>query len=383
MRNFLNDSAIALKQGGIRAFFDKAAGYKDTINLGIGEPDLDTPHDITEAAYRSAMEGFTHYTANAGLIGLRKEISKYLSEYGVDADPEKEIIVTPGGMGALSLTLLCTVSEGVDVLVQDPQWLNYISQIRFMGGNPVRIPVYEENGYVLTAEDIEKAITPATKVLLINSPNNPTGAVIDHDMLVSIAKIAIEKDLLVVSDEVYCELLYDGRKHESIAALPGMKERTVIVNSFSKSFAMTGWRIGFAAGPEQIIKKLVYLQENMSACANSFSQMGAAYALQSRSQLTEMREKYENRRDLMCEGLRKLSKVSFVVPKGAFYIFLNIKMTGLTSMEAAERLLTETGVVTVPGSAFGEMGEGYLRLSYANSEENLREALVRMEKVLG
>lgn len=381
MRSYLTESAEQLSQGGIRAFFDKAAAYKNTINLGIGEPAQHTPEAIIEAAVSAAQMGYTHYSANAGFFDVRHEVASYLKGFDLDYDPEGEIVITCGGMGALALVLSCTVDTGTGVLIQDPQWVNYSSQVRFLGGKVIHVEVEEEENYVLKAEQIRKSITDQTKILLINSPNNPTGAVLSQEELSAIAEVAIENDLLVISDEVYCELVYNGR-HHSIASLPGMKERTCVINSFSKSFAMTGWRIGFAAGPRRLIKKMTILQENYFSCANTLGQKAGAYALHTRCGLDEMKESYRRKRDLVCDVLDHFPKVSYSKPEGAFYIFMNISKCGCTSLEMADRLLKETGVITVPGSSFGSKGEGHLRLSYAGSDENLLEALHRMEPLL-
>lgn len=380
MRDFLSEQAKGLHQGGIRAFFDKAKNYSNVINLGIGEPDLDTPRPVIDAAYQSMLQGHTHYTANAGDLEVREQIAQYLSEFGVNADPGKEVMMTIGGMGAVSQCLLCTINPGDEVLIQDPQWLNYYSQVSFAGGVPVAVPVYQEDGFSLKANEIEKHITPRTKILMINSPNNPTGAVMGQKDLEEVAQLAIRHDLLVISDEVYCELLYDGLQHHSIAAIPGMKERTLIVNSFSKSFSMTGWRVGFAAGPSDIIAKMIVLQENLVACAPAFGQWAAKYALETKCQLAEMREIYQRRRDLIVNGLNEIKGIHCVMPQGAFYAFPDIRELGLTSQQAAEKLLDTVQVVAIPGSAFGDCGEGFLRMAYANSEENIEEALRRIRQ---
>lgn len=333
-----------------------------------------------DAAYQAMLAGHTHYTANAGDIEVRQQVAAYLAEFGVTVDPVKEVIMTIGGMGAVSQCLLCTIDPGDEVLIQDPQWLNYYSQVKFAGGVPVAVPVYQENGLSLQAEEIEKHITPRTKILMINSPNNPTGAVMSQKELEAVAEVAMRHDLLVISDEVYCELLYDGEQHRSIAAIPGMKERTVVVNSFSKSFSMTGWRVGFAAGAQEVIAKMTVLQENLAACAPAFGQWAAKYALETKCQLGEMRELYQRRRDLIVNGLNNIKGIHCEKPRGAFYAFPDIRGLGLTSQQAAEKLLEEVQVVAIPGSAFGEHGEGFLRMAYANSEENIKEALRRIRK---
>lgn len=378
MRDFLSERARELHQGGIRAFFDKAKQYENVINLGIGEPDLDTPRPVIDAAYRAMLEGHTHYTANAGDREVREQVAAYLHRFGVEIDPVGELIMTIGGMGAVSQCLLCVLDAGDEVLIQDPQWLNYYSQVRLAGGVPVAVPVYQEDGFSLRADELEKRITPKTKVLMLNSPNNPTGAVMSRSELEAVAGVAMRHDLLVISDEVYCELLYDGLHHCSIAAVPGMKERTVIVNSFSKSFSMTGWRVGFAAGSASVIGKMTVLQENLAACAPAFGQWAAKYALETECQLAQMREVYRRRRDLIVSGLNDIQGIHCEMPHGAFYAFPDIRATGLTSQQAAEKLLEEVQVVAIPGSAFGTHGEGFLRMAYANSEENIQEALRRI-----
>lgn len=379
MNKFLCNNATALKQGGIRAFFDKAKAYPNVINLGIGEPDFTTPDEIIEAAYEAMKEGKTHYTANAGIIELRREISDYLKKYDVTICPDKEVIVTCGGMGALAMALLCSICPGDEVLIQDPYWVNYVSQVRFMGGVPISVPVYEEDDFSLKAKEIEKYITPKTKILIINSPNNPTGAVMSKEDLEEVAKIAIRYDLLVISDEVYCELLYDGIKHQSIASIEGMKDRTVIVNSLSKTFAMTGWRVGFAAGPAEFISKMIILQENLVSSTSSISQYAAIKAINSMCGVNEMLNIYQKRRNIMVEGLNSIKNITCAMPKGAFYVFPNIKATGLSSNEFANGLLDSEGVVTIPGSSFGLSGEGYLRISYANSESNIIKSVEKIK----
>ena len=380
MNRFLTQKAIELQQGGIRAFFDKAASYQNVINLGIGEPDSHTPQPIVKAANKAAQMGKTHYTPNAGEIETRRAVAGYLERFGYHADPVSEIIITSGGMGAVSTALLCAVSPGDEIIIQDPQWLNYISQVSFMGGVPVRVPVYEENAFQLDPDDVKKHITPKTRLIMLNSPNNPTGAVMSSEVQKRIAQIATSHNLLVISDEVYSELLYDGRRHHSIAALEGMHERTIVVNSLSKTFAMTGWRIGYAAGPAHFIQKMVCLQENLSACASSVGQSAAVYALSTRCGVEEMRSEYELRRNLLVKGLNEIDVVSCPMPQGTFYAFANIKQTGLTSIAVANRLLEKANIVTIPGSAFGPHGEGYLRISFVRPQQMLHEALSRMKE---
>jgi aminotransferase len=382
MKNFLNTRSSGMKKGAIRAMFDKAKNFPGSINLGIGEPDLDTPTEIVEEGCRALYSGKTRYTANVGIIELRIEIAKHLNRYNLSFNPESEIIVTVGGMGALALCLLVTIAPKDEVLLQDPQWLNYFSQIKFCGGIPVLVPVYEENEFKLSPESIKKRITNRTKILMLNSPNNPTGAVLDYNDLKDIARLAKEYDLLVISDEVYSTFVYDGVKHYSIASIDGMLERTLVINSFSKSFAMTGWRIGFAAGNKQIIEKMVRLQENLVACANASSQYAAIKALSIFNKTDKMIEIFRKRKDLIIDGLNTIRGISCYKPKGSFYAFPNVKKIGKNSETVANDLLEKAHVITIPGSAFGPHGEGYLRISYANSEENLREAVKRIKKYI-
>ncbi len=380
MKNFLNIRSAGMKKNAIRAMCDKAKKIPGSINLGIGEPDLNTPVEVIEAGCKALHSGKTRYTANAGIIELRIEIAKHLNKYNLSANPENEIIVTMGGMGALALCLLVTITPGDEILLQDPQWLNYFSQIKFCGGMPILVPVYEENEFKVSSESIKKRITNRTKILMLNSPNNPTGTVLDYNDLKDIAKLAKEYDLLVVSDEVYSTFVYDGVKHHSIASIDGMQERTIVINSFSKSFAMTGWRIGFASGNKKIIEKMAMLQENLVACVNASSQYAAIKALSIFNKTDKMIEVYRKKRNLIVDGLNSIRGISCYKPKGSFYVFPNVKKIGNNSETVANELLEKANVVTIPGSAFGPHGEGYLRISYANSEENLREAVKRIKK---
>lgn len=382
MKNFLNMRTTDMEKGAIRVMFDKAKKVSGSINLGIGEPDLDTPIEIIEEGCKALHSGKTRYTANAGIIELRTEIAKYLNRYNFSVDPESEIIVTVGGMGALAICLLVTITPGNEVLLQDPQWLNHFSQVKFCGGKPILVPVYEKDEFKISAESIKKRITSKTKILMLNSPNNPTGAVLNYAALKEIAKLANEYDLLVISDEVYSTFVYDDAKHFSIASFDGMKERTIVVNSFSKSFAMTGWRIGFAAGNKQVIEKMIRLQENLVACANASSQYAAIKALKIFNKTDKMLEIYKKRRDIIVDGLNSIEGISCYKPKGSFYVFPNVKKINKNSEAIANELLEKAKVITIPGSAFGPHGEGYLRMSYANSEENLMEAVRRIKKYI-
>ncbi len=380
MKNFLNMRSAGMKESAIRSMFNKAKKIPGLVNLGIGEPDLNTPEEIIEEGSKALRSGKTKYTSNAGIIELRIEIAKHLNKYNLSANPEDEIIVTVGGMGALALCLLVTITPGDEVLLQDPQWINHFSQIKFCGGMPILVPVYEENEFKISSESIKKRITNRTKILMLNSPNNPTGTVLDYNDLKDIAKLAKEYDLLVVSDEVYSTFVYDGVKHHSIASIDGMQERTIVINSFSKSFAMTGWRIGFASGNKSIIEKMAMLQENLVACVNASSQYAAIKALSIFNKTDKMIEIYRKKRNLIVDGLNSIRGISCYKPKGSFYVFPNVKKIGKNSETVAHEFLEKAKVVTIPGSTFGPHGEGYLRISYANSEENLREAVKRIKK---
>lgn len=378
--NFIASRAADLKQGAIRAMFDKAATMTDVVSLGIGEPDMATPQPVCEAAMEALNKGVTHYTPNAGTMDFREAICTYGSIKNVGYDPKTEIIVTNGGMGALSLLISVLIEEGDEVLIQDPQWLNYVGQVEYYGGKAVRVPTKAEEGFELKAAEIEKRITPKTKMLLINSPNNPTGEVMSHQALEEIAELAKKHNILVVSDEVYNTLIYDGATVESISDLPGMKDLCVVINSFSKAFAMTGWRIGYAAGPADIIDKMTKAQENLNACANSIGQYAGAYALQHPELSDELRDIFAARRKLILDGLKSIEGIKCGTPQGAFYAFPDVSSFGLSSEEFCNRLLEEQKLVCVPGSAFGECGEGFIRMSYANSEENLQKAIDRLRK---
>lgn len=379
MMEILSRRARELKQGAIRAMFDKSAGMTGVINMGIGEPDMATPLAICEAAAGALKGGDTHYTANAGTMACRKAIAAAEARRGLTYDPAGEIIVTPGAMGALALFIAVVVGDGDEVLIQDPEWLNYASQVKFFGGVPVPVPARAEDGFALKAATIEALITPRTKVLMLNSPNNPTGCVIPVKELEAIAAVAIKHNLIVVSDEVYDTLSY-GPKIVSIATLPGMQERTVVINSLSKAYAMTGWRLGYAAGPKGIIGKMIPAQENISACANTAAQAAAVYALGHPELAEAISATFAKRREFVLAALDKVEGISYCVPYGAFYVFPDIRAFGLTSSEFCNRLLEEEHLVCIPGSAFGDCGEGYIRMAYAASDKDLAEAMVRFAR---
>ena len=375
---FINEKAKTLKQGAIRAMFDRAGSMTDVISLGIGEPDMPTPKLVCEAAKEALDKGITHYTPNAGTFSFREAIVKmdYIKE--LNYDPKTEIIVTNGGMGALSLLFLVLLNDGDEILIQDPQWLNYVAQVKYCGGTAVRVPTDLAHNFEMQPETIEALITPKTKALMINTPNNPTGSVMSVETMAKIAELAVKHDLLVISDDVYNTLLYNGAKAPSIATFPGMKERTVIVNSFSKSYAMTGWRIGFVAAPAVIVDRMTKCQENFNACANAPGQYAGTIALDHPELCEELRLTFERRRAILLDGLAGIEGIGSNKPDGAFYVFADISSFGISSAEFCDRLLDEQKVVCIPGSAFGECGEGFIRIAYTCSDDDLRRAIDRI-----
>lgn len=377
---YINERAKALKQGAIRAMFDKANKMENVISMGIGEPDMPTPQVVCDACKEALDLGITHYTPNAGLPMLRNAIAEKSSVRKVGYDPEREIIITNGGMGALSLLFLVLLNDGDEILIQDPQWLNYVAQVAYCGGKAVRVPTDLEHNFEMQPEVIERCITPKTKAIMINSPNNPTGDVMSLQTMEKIAEICKKHDLLVISDEVYSTLLYTGQEYTTIASLPGMKERTVVVNSFSKSYAMTGWRIGYAAGPVEIIDRMTKCQENFNACANSIGQYAAVIALGHPECCEELRSAFERRRATLMSGLAEIPGIRCNNPDGAFYLFPDISAFGLSSIDFCNKLLDEAHVVCIPGSAFGACGEGHMRIAYTCSDENLKLALDRVDR---
>ena len=375
---WINQKAESLKQGAIREMFDRAAKMDHVISLGIGEPDMATPALVCDAGAEALRLGKTHYTPNAGTPDFRKAVAEKSYLKDLHYDPDTEIIATNGGMGALSLLFLVLLNQGDEVLIQDPQWLNYVAQVQYCGGTPVRVPTDAAHDFEMQPEVIESLITPRTKAVMINSPNNPTGAVMSRDALRSIAELAVKHDLLVISDDVYNTLLYGGADNLCIASFPGMKERTVIINSFSKAYAMTGWRIGFAAGPAEIIDKMTKCQENFNSCANAPAQYAAQKGLDHPELCEKLRRIFEKRREILVQGLSEIPGIVFNEPKGAFYVFADISSFGLSSKEFCSRLLDEAGVVCIPGSAFGECGEGFIRIAYTCSDEDLKTAVERI-----
>ena len=377
---WINEKAKTLKQGAIRAMFDRANAMTGVISLGIGEPDMPTPKLVCEAAKEALDKGITHYTPNAGTLAFRQAIAEksYLKE--LHYDPNTEIIITNGGMGALSLLFLVLLNKGDEILIQDPQWLNYVAQVAYCDGTAVRVPTDLEHNFEMQPETIEKLITPHTKALMINTPNNPTGSVMTRETMAKIAKLAVKHDLLVISDDVYNTLLYAGEEAPCIASFPGMKERTVIVNSFSKSYAMTGWRIGFVAAPAEIVDRMTKCQENFNACANAPGQYAAAIALEHPELSEQLCTVFAGRRKLLLDGLAGIDGIVCSQPEGAFYAFPDISAFGLTSQEFCEQLLERQKVVCIPGSAFGACGEGHIRVAYTCEEGMLQAAVERLHQ---
>ncbi len=380
MRNFLADKVVEIQPSGIRKFFDIVNEMKDAISLGVGEPDFDTPWHIREEGIYSLERGRTFYTSNAGLKELKEEICHYLSRrIGVDYDYKKDIIVTVGGSEAIDIALRAVINPGEEVLIPQPSYVSYLPCAVLADAVPVVIELKAENEFRLTKEELLAHITPKTKVLIMPFPNNPTGAIMEKKDLEEIAQVVIEKDILVISDEIYSELTY-GVDHVSIASLPGMKERTIVINGFSKAYAMTGWRLGYAAGPAQIIEQMIKIHQFAIMCAPTNSQYAAVEALKNGDKdIAVMREAYDQRRRYLVHTLREMGMDCFE-PFGAFYVFPCIKKFGLSSEEFATRLLNEEKVAVVPGTAFGDCGEGFLRISYAYSLEDLKRALERLER---
>lgn len=377
---FISERAKGLKQGAIREMFDRAAAMDGVISMGIGEPDMPTPALVCQAAEEALRQGVTHYTPNAGDPRLRRAIAERSGIAGLGYDPTREIIVTNGGMGALSLLFLAILNDGDEVLIQDPQWLNYVVQVSYCGGRPVRVPTAAESGFQMEPAVIESLITPRTKALMINSPNNPTGEVMSPRRMEEIAALAKRHDLLVISDEVYSTLVYGPEPCRTIAALPGMKERTVVINSFSKAYAMCGWRIGYAAAPADIVDRMTKCQENFNACPNAPGQYAAAVALEHPELCTQLRDVFAQRRDFLLERLLQMEGIRCSRAAGAFYLFPDISAFGMTSQDFCEKLMMEERVVCIPGSAFGACGEGHIRMAYTCGGEALRTAADRIAR---
>ena len=380
MNKYLSKKITALKPSGIRKFFDIVSEMKDAISLGVGEPDFDTPWHIRDEGIYALEKGKTFYTSNAGLKDLRVEISNYIKRtQGVGYNPDNEILVTVGGSEAIDIGLRAVINPGDEVIIPQPSYVSYEPCAVLAGAKPVIINLKAENEFRLKPDELLNAITDKTKILILPYPNNPTGAIMEEDDLRAIAEIIKEKDILVMSDEIYSALTYK-EKHTSIASLDGMKERTILINGFSKAYAMTGWRLGYACGPKEIIEQMTKIHQFAIMCAPTTSQYAAVEALKHGDKdVEEMRQAYNQRRRFLLDAFRKMNLECFE-PYGAFYVFPCIKEFGMTSEEFATRFLQEEKVAVVPGTAFGECGEGFLRISYAYSLESLKLAIGRLEK---
>jgi len=373
--------SAGIPPSGIMAAFEKAQRITGLIRFEVGEPDFNTPSHIRDAAKRALDSGFTHYTSSRGLLELRREIARKLEEdNGIDASPDSEIVVTAGACCAVYLAMLVLVNPGDEVLLPDPAWPAYEPCAVLAEASVGHYPTREEDNFTPDPQAIRERITPRTKILLINSPNNPTGSVASTSTLKEIADLAEEHRLIVISDEVYEKFVYDGVRHQSFASLSGMGERTVTINSFSKTYAMTGWRLGYAVAPANIVAEMAKLNLYANTCASSFAQVAGIEAIRgSQECVREMAEEYDRRRKFVLERLNEISKIACTRPEGAFYVFPNISRLGMSSLDFSTHLLEKGKVSTVPGSEFGKHGEGYLRVSYATSMANLKEGLDRLE----
>ncbi|MBS5861305.1 aminotransferase class I/II-fold pyridoxal phosphate-dependent enzyme [bacterium] len=379
MRNFISDKTASIQPSGIRKFFDIVSEMKDAISLGVGEPDFDTPWHIRDEGIYALERGRTFYTSNSGLKDLRQEISNYLKRIqNIEYNPENEILVTVGGSEAIDIGLRAVINPGDEVIIPQPSYVSYEPCAVLAGAKPVIINLKAENDFRLKPEELLAAITDKTKVLILPYPNNPTGAIMEQEDLEAIAKIIIEKDILVMSDEIYSALTYK-EKHVSMASLRGMKERTILINGFSKAYAMTGWRLGYACAPKEIIQQMTKIHQFAIMCAPTTSQYAAIEALKNGDDDVEtMRQAYNQRRRFLLHAFKEIGLECFE-PFGAFYVFPSIKEFNMTSEEFATRFLKEEKVAVVPGTAFGACGEGYLRISYAYSIENLKIAIERLK----
>ena len=380
---FINQKVRSIQPSGIRKFFDIANEIEDVISLGVGEPDFDTPWHVREEGIYTLQKGRTFYTANRGLMELRTEISNYIARnHAVQYNPATQVLVTIGGSEAIDLALRACLEPGDEVIYHEPCYVSYLPCITLADGVPVPIPLKEANDFRLTAEELEAAITPKSKALILTFPNNPTGAVMTKEDLEAIAEVIVRHDLLVITDEIYSELSYTGKKHYSLIDLPGMVERTIYINGFSKAYAMTGWRLGYCCGPEEILAQMVKIHQFAIMAAPTMSQYAGTMALKNgASDVEMMRDSYNQRRRYLMAELERLGIPCFE-PFGAFYIFPNISQFGLSSEEFATRLIREHKVAVVPGSAFGQSGEGFVRVSYAYSIEELKQAFERIERFI-
>ncbi len=376
----ISENTKRIKHSKIREMFNMALEYDNPINLTIGEPDFTAADNVAAAGCRAILEGKTKYSENAGIMPLRESISRYLkSEIDASYDPVSEICVTTGAMGGLYQTLKVILNPEDEVIVNEPCWTNYVQQIIMCDGVPITIGTDETDSFSIDIDAVKDAITDKTKAIIINSPCNPTGTVLEKEKLIQLAELSKKHEFLVISDEVYKHIRYDGTEFTSIASLPGMKENTVVIDSFSKSHAMTGFRIGYVAGPQEIVSNVTKLQENIAACVAMPCQYAAIAALEGdRTHLNKMVSTYKERRDYLISEIEKMPHVSCAAPKGAFYAFINIKETGMNCEDFAIQLLKQQQVVVVPGTAFGEKGEGYIRISFATSMDILKTGMEKM-----
>ena len=389
MANWEAERMKRIPFSGIRKVFEKAKRLEEegqrVVNLGIGRPDFDTPAHIKQAAKEALDAGMVHYSSNYGLPELREAIAARLErDNGLTYDPNGEIIVTVGANEAVLMSMAATLNPGDEVIIPDPAWLHYFYCARLVGAVPVAVPLREEKEFKLDPDDVARAITPRMRMLVVTTPHNPTGSVLDEEILQALADIAERYDLLVLSDEIYDKIIYDGVRHISFATLPGMRERTLTVNGFSKTYAMDGWRLGYVAAPRALIALLIRVHQYTTVCATTFIQMGAVAAYRGPQDcVAEMAAEFDRRRQYLIPALNEIEGISCVRPQGAFYAFPSIKATGKSSAEIADFLLEEAKVALIPGSAFGQYGEGYLRIAYSNPLENIQEAVERIKTALG
>ena len=379
----LSKIVVDMKPSGIRKFFDIVNEMDDAISLGVGEPDFDTPWHVREEGIKKKKKGKTFYTSNSGLMELRVEICNYLKRrLDLDYDARKQVLITVGGSEGIDLAIRALINPGDEVLVPQPSYVSYVPCVELAHGVPVIIELKEENQFRLTKEEILEKVTDKTKLLVLPFPNNPTGAILEEEDLKSIAEVCVEKDIIVLSDEIYSELTYNGKPHVSIACMPGMKERTIIINGFSKAYAMTGWRLGYAVGPEYIISQMTKIHQFCIMCAPTNSQYAAVEALRNGDDdIEKMRESYDERRRYLLHEFNRIGLDCFE-PFGAFYMFPSIKKFGITSDEFATRLLETEKLAVVPGTAFGDCGEGFLRISYAYSLDELKKGISSIESFI-
>lgn len=381
-KTYLSKKATELKPSGIRRFFDLAAGMEGIVSLGVGEPDFVTAWGVREAAISSLEQGFTSYTANAGLLELRQEISNYMKkQFKVEYSPEKEIIVTVGASQAIDIAMRAILDPGDEVIIIEPCFVSYLPMVELAGGVAVQVQTLKENDFKILPSQLEAVMTEKTKAIMLCSPNNPTGSMLNKNELKELAEIVEKHDLLVIADEIYGELVYD-EEYASLPSIPGMRERTILVSGFSKTFAMTGWRLGFVCAPPEISDAMLKIHQYAMMCAPTMSQYAALEALKNgRPDVEEMIKSYRRRRNYIVQSLNEIGLMCHM-PGGAFYAFPSIESSGLSSQEFAEQLLKQEGVAVVPGDVFGESGEGHIRCSYASSIEQLQEAIKRMKRFM-